>query len=340
MVRLLLCDDSAATRAVVRASLADCDDIDVVGEAANGEQGVARALELQPDAVLMDVDMPGLNGVSATRELRRLLPGARVVAFTARESTETVVSMINAGARAYVVKGATPAQLRQAIAPAGAGSYLDAKLVPGLFDRVVSLLHDHQQAATKLDLLSRGIVGALAAAVEARDGYTGRHVERVSELALHLAAHVSPELARDPHVEFGYLLHDVGKLGVRDTVLRKPGALDPDELVEMRAHVEIGVRLLEPIPDFEPVREIVLAHHERWDGTGYPPGLRGEETPIAARLFAVCDSWDAMTSDRPYRAALPESEAMAELLRGAGSQFDPRAVSAFIGLRERGAAAA
>lgn len=342
MIRLLVCDDSAVNREAVRAVLADDPEIAVVGEAADGLEAVALTGELAPDVVLLDLKMPVLDGVEAAREIRRQSPAVRIVAFTAHDEPELVVAMIEAGASGYCLKGAPLEELRRAITAAGGAGlgYVDERTVPRLFAEVVRLYHDERRvvarlaeanrelaaSAGSLAELARGVVRALATAVEARDGSTGSHIDRVSRYALLLSERVAPELVRDPRIEFGYLLHDVGKLGVPDTVLRKAGPLEDDELAQMRAHVEIGDRLLEPIPGFEPVRAIVHFHHERWDGSGYPTGARGEEIPLAARLFAVCDAYDAMTSERPYRAAMPEAHALAELERGSGSQFDPEAV--------------
>jgi HD-GYP domain-containing protein (c-di-GMP phosphodiesterase class II) len=147
---------------------------------------------------------------------------------------------------------------------------------------------------------------------------------------------IAPELARDPQLEYGFLLHDLGKIGIPDAVLLKPGALDPAELALIREHVILGERLVAGIPYLGGVaRDVVAGHHERWDGTGYPRGLRGTEIPLAARIFAVADAFDAMTNDRPYRHALPVQAALDRVAKGAGSQFDPEVVEPFIALATR-----
>lgn len=172
----------------------------------------------------------------------------------------------------------------------------------------------------------RNTVEALAVAVESKDSTTGGHIRRVSRLGSLLAARHLGEAAQDPQLEFGFLLHDVGKLAVPDAVLCKPGALSADEWSLMRRHPVEGARILSAIPFLHGASDIVLRHHERWDGAGYPDGLAGEEIPIGARLFAIADTIDAMTSDRPYRSGLPLAAAVDEVVRLSGTQFDPACV--------------
>jgi len=173
-------------------------------------------------------------------------------------------------------------------------------------------------------------VHGLAVAVEAKDEMTAGHIVRVTHYALAMLRLILPEEVSDPEYEYGFLLHDIGKLSVPDAILGKRGPLTDDEWVVMKLHPESGRRILEGIPFLQRAKQIVYAHHERWDGKGYPLGLRGEEVPVAARLFPVADSYDAMTSDRPYRRAMPVDAAHVELRHGSGSQFWPDAVEAFL----------
>jgi len=169
-------------------------------------------------------------------------------------------------------------------------------------------------------------VRALTNAVEARDAYTGKHAERVASYGLLLTRRIDSALADDPQTEFGFLLHDVGKVAVPDQVLHKPDDLRDDESEVMRSHVEIGWEIVNNVPFLERAAEIVRAHHERWDGSGYPDGKSGEEIPLAARIFAVADTLDALTTDRPYRDGVSMGEAREVIAGGSGSQFDPRVV--------------
>ncbi|MFN2390190.1 MAG: HD-GYP domain-containing protein [Actinomycetota bacterium] len=173
-------------------------------------------------------------------------------------------------------------------------------------------------------------VRGLAIAVEAKDAYTAGHLKRVTRYASILVKLIAPGQSSDRQMEFGFLLHDIGKLGVPDAVLQKSGPLTPAEWELMKLHPETGRRILEDIPFLDRAKEIVYAHHERWDGAGYPRGLAGMDIPLGARIFPLADTFDAMTSDRPYRAGLPIEEARAEIGRGSGSQFWPDAVEAFM----------
>jgi HD-GYP domain-containing protein (c-di-GMP phosphodiesterase class II) len=178
-------------------------------------------------------------------------------------------------------------------------------------------------------------VHALANAVAERDDDTGNHIQRVHDLGLLLARTVVPAEADDPEMGHGFILHDIGKVAVPDAVLLKRGPLSDAEWEIMKTHAEAGARMLEPLPFLSRAREVVLHHHERWDGRGYPHGLAGEEIPMWARIFAVADTVDAMTSERPYRAGLPLEAAFAEVADQAGAQFDPRCVEALLALDRR-----
>jgi HD-GYP domain-containing protein (c-di-GMP phosphodiesterase class II) len=171
---------------------------------------------------------------------------------------------------------------------------------------------------------------ALAEVVEAKDRSTKGHLDRTFLLGTRLAERVDAELAARPEVGYGFFLHDIGKVGIPETVLCKPGPLDPDEWEVMRAHPSIGAKIVEPIRFLADAVEIVRCHHERWDGRGYPSGLGGERIPLAARIFSVVDSFDAMTHDRPYRRAMSPGGAFEQIRNGSGTQFDPSVAATFL----------
>jgi ribonuclease P protein subunit RPR2 len=190
-----------------------------------------------------------------------------------------------------------------------------------------SLAVERQRA--KALVTSYGVtVEALATAIEAKDQTTGGHIERVRRLGLLLAGEIVPRDTRDPQLAYGFLLHDIGKLAVPDAILRAPGRLSDDEWTLMRRHPEEGVRMLSHVPFLDRALDVVRHHHERWDGGGYPDGLEAEQIPLWARIFSVVDALDAITAERPYRAARSYASALEEIRRHSGRQFDPAAVAA------------
>jgi len=180
------------------------------------------------------------------------------------------------------------------------------------------------------------VITALASAIDARDAYTHGHSHRVTEYAVAIAEAMGLSDAEVDIIKNASILHDVGKIGIKEDILKKPGRLTEDERKEMEYHPFIGTKILQSVKLLEPILPLVYHHHERYDGTGYPDGLKGEEIPLGARVISVADAFESMTSDRPYRKALPVEEAMAELQYGSGRQFDPRIVDIFMDLAERG----
>ena len=175
-------------------------------------------------------------------------------------------------------------------------------------------------------------IEALATAVEVKDVTTGRHVRRVKELAIDCMDKIDPGLARNEEVSYGFVLHDVGKIGVPDSILGKKGPLTDAEWAVMRGHPEMGLKIVQPL-GFSPfATEVILDHHERWDGSGYPAGLQRDEIPLTARVFAIADSFDAMTSDRPYRAGMDSSIALEHIDAGRGRLYDPEITEVFLDL--------
>jgi putative nucleotidyltransferase with HDIG domain len=172
-------------------------------------------------------------------------------------------------------------------------------------------------------------VRALSNAVEARDAYTGKHAERVAAYGIEIARAVGLPRPEDAETQFGFLLHDIGKVAMPDAILFKPGALTAEERALMARHPVVGAAIVDGIEFLSEAAKVVRSHHERWDGAGYPDGLRGEEIPLAARVFAVADVLDALTTDRPYRPRMPLARARTMISEAGGSQFDPTVVDAF-----------
>jgi HD-GYP domain-containing protein (c-di-GMP phosphodiesterase class II) len=218
------------------------------------------------------------------------------------------------------------------------GSSMHDQLI--IFAREIGVLYSAERHRTKE--LERALQDAramyvatmrsLAQVVEAKDPTTCGHLDRTAHYGLALARRVDPVLAARPEVVYGFFLHDIGKVGIPESILCKTGPLNDLEWIVMRSHPNVGAKIVEPIPFMGEAVEIVRSHHERFDGSGYPLGMRGEEIPLGARIFAIADAFDAMTSDRPYRRALAVEEAVAQIKEGAGSQFDPACVDAFVDL--------
>jgi len=289
-----------------------------VRTAANGELALEELVSFSPTLILSDISMPIMDGIQLFEEVRRLPDGAGIpfIFLTARGTREDIFAGKSLGADDYITKPVTSQELLSA--------------VQARIERTDELKLVQLQAAYKASLR------ALANAIEARDFYTRDHVERVSSYCQAIATELGWPAPRKTKLEFGAILHDIGKIAVPESILCKIGPLGREEWEEMREHPIVGARMIEGIPYLAPAIPIVLYHHERWDGSGYPEGLAGEEIPEEARLLAVADTFDAMTSDRPYRKALPISLAYETIVSATGRLFDTRMVEAFVACWEHG----
>jgi putative two-component system response regulator len=290
-----------------------------VRTAHNGQAALDLLAEERPALILSDISMPVMDGFGLFEAVRKR-PGGTTVPFvflTARGTREDIFAGKSLGADDYITKPVTSGELLAAVR---------ARLQRSDELRVAQLKESYKAS-----------LRALANAIEARDHYTRDHVERVNAYAQVMAVELAwDDVARDT-LEFGAILHDIGKIAVRDGVLSKPGPLAADEWAEMRQHTIVGAHMVEAIPYLAAAMEAVRSHHERWDGTGYPDGLGGEAIPEQARLLAIADAFDAMTADRPYHLAFPPQAAYEEIVRQSGSQFDPGMVEVFRRGWERGA---
>ena len=194
--------------------------------------------------------------------------------------------------------------------------------------------HQLEQALQQLNESYFSTMETLAFLIEAKDVGTRRHLDRTRDLAMALTAIIDPELAARPETAHGFLLHDIGKIGIPESILSKPGALSPAEWEVMRTHPDVGAHIVTPIRLLGDSVDVVRFHHERFDGGGYPSGLKGDAIPLSARIFSIADAFDAITTDRPYRRAQTPEQAVAEIQRCAGTQFDPEVVEAFTLLAE------
>jgi response regulator RpfG family c-di-GMP phosphodiesterase len=335
-LRVLIVDDDAPLRSLLRATLSS-DDFDV-REAGSAEEACDVLPLWRPGIILLDVNLPGMDGLSFCAELCRSRAHAEtaVILLSGEQISPTTARL--AGAKAFVRKPFSPLELIELIArvvdgrefiPAPASGE-EGQLLMYARD-LASIARTERRQRQLLQDAYRETAMALADAVDVRDRATGLHALRVRRYALGLAEAVDPSLLGDASLEYGFLLHDVGKIGISDQILLKAGPLTPEERELVHTHPTIGAQILRNVSMLQGGGlDVVRHHHERWDGAGYPDGLAGEQIPLSARIFAVADTLDAMTSDRPYRPALDWTDAIDEIQAQSGRQFDPGVVQAFV----------
>jgi cyclic di-GMP phosphodiesterase len=342
-VRLLVVDDDPGLLALIRTTF---EDVDVEVDEATSSALARRAIaDEAPDVIVLDVLLAGESGLDLCRGLKSDLRTASIPVVLLSGLVDLAAGdAADAGADAYLPKPFSPLQLLGLVErlAGGLGTYALAEAPLDRSDNAQLLMYardlrrilELERAQRRLLQEAYGAtVGALAEALEAKDIGTRAHSHRVQHYALELTRAVEPALADDVSVEYGFVLHDVGKIGISDRILQKPGPLTPEERRVMEEHPRLGFDMLRDVAFLSGEGlAVVRHHHERWDGSGYPDRLEGTEIPLAARIFAVADTLDAMTSDRPYRTARPWEEARSVILAESGRQFDPRVVEAF---RER-----
>ena len=307
--RILVVDDDPRVRDVLARFLEREGYITI--PAASGEEALDLVAAQPPDLVLLDVQLPGIDGFGVCRALKEneataLIP---VTILTGLQDAEARTRGIESGADDFITKPFEYTLLRARIRT--------QLRIKRLTDQLES---------TEL------VVFSMARWVEIKDPYTEGHLRRIAGYSEQTAIAVGlpPEQARI--VRYAGVLHDIGKIGVREELLSKPGKLTPEEQVELRKHAEYGAAIVAPMRFAGDVAPIILAHHEHWDGAGYPYGLHGEQIPLGARIISVVDAYDAMTSDRPYRKSLGNEEAVRRLQAGSGTQWDPAVLEVFLAL--------
>jgi response regulator RpfG family c-di-GMP phosphodiesterase len=344
-MRLLLVDDDPGLRALLRTTF-EIFDLEL-DEADSAAMAARRIAACRPDVIVLDVLMPGIDGVEYCGALRRdpQTKDIPVVLLTGSDLSE----LHSSGADALIKKPFSPLELLSVVerlsgglsgvplrSPRSVAS--DGQLLLYASD-LRHLVEIERQQRSLLNAAYHDTVAALAGALESKDTGTRAHSQRVQRYAVELASLCAPELLNDPSIEYGFLLHDVGKIGIPDLVLQKPSSLSVAERRLIETHTVLGEQMLEGVSFLSgDCLSVVRSHHERWDGGGYPDGLAGEEIPLGARVFAVADALDAITSDRPYRRHQPWLHAVEEIAEESGRQFDPEVVAAFrardVALRE------
>ena len=300
--------------------------------AGSAEEALTRLQESNFQLVISDITMPGMSGLDMIPHVKEIAPDTVVVMISGMQTVESAIGALRLGAFDYLMK---PFDLRQVEAVVKrALEHHDLVVAKQRYENHLEELVEQRtieldKALNSLEAAYRSTLKALTAALETRDSETHGHSERVVTYSLRLGREYGLSSDEMKALEFGSLLHDIGKIGVPDSILRKPAKLTEEEWVRMREHPLHGQQILRGIEFLQGASRVVAQHHEKWDGTGYPLGLRKEEIDICARIFSVADAFDAITSDRVYRRGKSYEAASQELDDWAGRQFDPKVVEAF-----------
>lgn len=317
---VLIVDDDAASRETLQSVLE--------GEgykletAENGLQALEKARNILPDVILLDVMMPGMTGFEVCKHIRQdpQLAEIPIIFLTALDDRDSLMNALQAGADDFVSKPFDRFELRARL-------FSITRL--NRYQKLVQERSRLQDALSQLLTAYEATIEGWSHAMDLRDRETEGHSQRVTEMTVKLARAFGLSDEDLVHVRRGALLHDMGKLGIPDAILYKPDKLTEAEWVIMRKHPQFARDLLSPIEYLRPALDIPYCHHEKWDGSGYPQGLKGLEVPIAARIFAVVDVWDALTSNRPYRPAWKKEDALSHIREQSGRHFDPQVVDLF-----------
>lgn len=305
---------------------------------ASGEAAL-QLVKLKPfDVIISDLRMPGMSGLEVLQSVREKLPRSAFLMVTGVDDVRVGIDAMKRGVDDYLVKPFQLAAVVASLERAMERKRMEAEIEnyrQNLEQMVEQRTKQLQTAMKRIERTYDETLEALGAALDLRDTETEGHSRRVSRCCLEMAKAMGCTADQLKQIARGAYLHDIGKIGIPDAILLKPGRLTDEETAVMQTHARVGYDLVSRIGFLAPASEIVLTHQERYDGTGYPQGLVGEEIPIGARIFAVADTLDAMTSDRPYRRALPLPAARAEITRESGRQFDPEVVKVFLSIPEQ-----
>ena len=333
--RVLIVDDEASVRKVMAAVLTQ---VGVSCETAASAEEALRVLETREmDAVISDLQMPGMSGMDLLAKVRQSYPQTVFLMVTGVDDTRVGIQAMRQGADDYIVK---PQQVDANIVLASLTRALHVKRLEQevenyrhhLEEIVAEQTQQLREALRQIERSYDHTLEVLGAAIDLRDSPTAGHSRRVFLYSIEIAKAMGGLENQMRNIAMGAWLHDIGKLAISDAILLKPGPLTDEEREIMQRHVQIGYDLVKGIPFLADAAEIIFAHHERCDGSGYPRGLKTEEIPVGARIFAVADTFDAMTSDRPYRRALPFETSREVIERGAGKHYDSQVARVFLSI--------
>ncbi len=329
--RLLVIDDNPEILKLMKLLLGEEYNLDF---ASSGEEALALLREKMPDLVVSDVMMPGMDGHALCRRIKddEALRHIPVILVTARSGADMLEAGIEAGADDYLAKPFDSVELKARVRSLLRMRKAEADL---------ALINQNLKARTR-DLVERqrtlflAMVKSLVSALEAKDQYTRDHSTRVTDISLEIGRHLGLKERELHDLEMAAVLHDIGKIALPEKILNKAGKLTDDEMAQMRRHPAIGETILRPVVELETITKLVRHHHERYDGSGFPDNLKGQAIPLGARIMAVADAYDAITSNRPYRPAETHNYAVKEITRFSGSMFDPEVVEHFLEIAKGG----
>lgn len=333
VARALIVDDEAMIREILAERLSQEGYEGVC--CASGEEALALLRETAFDAILSDLNMPGMSGLDLLEAARRDCPRAAFILITGTQEIQIGIQAMRQGAADYITKPFNLGAVMHSVAQALEKKRLELE-IEAYRQRLEQMVDERtaqlKGALRRVEETYDATLEALGAALDLRDSATEGHSARVTRYTLTMAETMGRAAEEMSEIARGAYLHDIGKIGIPDGILLKQGKLTAEEKEVMETHVTIGYELVKRIPFLSAAAELVLAHQERYDGRGYPRGLKGNDIVLGARIFAVADTLDAITSDRPYRLARPLKDAIEEIRREAGRQFDPAVVRVFLSI--------
>lgn len=322
--RILIVDDEKTIRKLLKQKLTS-EGFQCL-EAGDAKRALQKLCNNAIGLVLLDIRMPGKSGVELLPEIKALYPHISVIMITAITDMQIAVQCMKQGAYDYVTK---PFELDDVTI--GVGRALEKRRLELETEEYRQHLEEKvTEQANKIRVSFLNSITSLAYALEAKDAYTSGHSQKVADISVAIAKELDLPSEDIEKIRLAGLVHDIGKLGVKESVLNKPDRLTDEEFRQIQNHSEMGEHILAPIAGDSKILKMVRNHHERYDGTGYPDRLKGDQIPLCARIITVSDAYEAMTSERPYRSKMSDEEARGEISRSKGTQFDPEVADAFL----------